>query len=131
MTWAGWMALSLAALSVGYLLWSGMSAGVLKGQSVAPLESVLPGLADHRAKAVVYCFSEHCGPCRKMGPAIERLRSQHPNLFKLDVSQHPREARVIGVRATPTTLLVEDGTVLKALLGAGAVGAIKVFLRPS
>jgi hypothetical protein len=56
------------------------------------------------------------------------LQASHPNVFKLDIARNVGEARAIGIRVTPTTLLVEDGKVLKVLLGAGAVPAVEVFL---
>jgi len=93
------------------------------------LGAVLPALGAQRAKAVIYCFSEHCGPCRKMAPEIEQLSARHPNVFKLDILRHSQEARAIGIHAIPLTLLVENGKVLKALLGAASVPAIEVFLQ--
>lgn len=129
MSWAGYLVLAFVGLTLGYMLWAGLSARTVKGQSVDPLETALPGLAAQRSRAVIYCYSEHCGPCRKMAPDVDRLAAVHPNLFKLDVTRYHREGRAIGIRATPTTLLVEDGKVLKALLGAGAVPAIEVFLE--
>jgi thioredoxin 1 len=114
---------------VGFALWTLLATRRVRGTPVDALDSVLPDLRLHKDKAVVYCFSEHCGPCRKMTPEIDRMRQRYANLFKLDVIRYAREARSIGVQATPTTLLVEDGTVLKAILGAGAIRAIEVFLE--
>lgn len=128
MDWAGFLVLGLVALMIAYILWTGLSTHAIKGKSVAPLDSTLPGLMAHKDKAVIYCYSEHCGPCRRMGPDIDRLRHQHPNVFKLDVRQYPRESRAIGIHATPTTLLVEEGKILKAIMGGGAIPAVQVFL---
>ena len=129
MSWVGYVVLVTVALMVAFTLWTGLSARGVRGRSVEGLHEALPGLHARQAKAVIYCYSEHCGPCRRMAPEIDRLQQQHPNLFKLDVARHPREARALGVRVTPTTLLVEDARVLKGLLGAGAVPSIEVFLR--
>ena len=131
MSWVGYLMLGLAALAVAYMLWTSLTADNMTGKRVDVLDPALPGLSAHQSRAVIYCYSQHCPPCRKIAPDIERLRKTHPNVFKLDVSRHTREARAIGIRATPTTLLVEDGKVLKALLGAGAVPAIEVFLGVS
>jgi thioredoxin 1 len=128
MSWAGYLVIAFVALALAYMLWSGLSMRTVRGQSVEALFPALPGLAERQGRAVIYCYSEHCGPCRKMAPDIDRLATDHPNLFKLDVTRHHREARALGIRATPTTLLVENGTVLKALLGAGAVAPVEVFL---
>jgi thioredoxin 1 len=128
MSWAGYLVLSLVGLSLALVLWSGLSARHLKGQPVDVLYSALPALRDCAGKAVVYCHSEHCAPCRKMMPEIERLRRQHANLFALDISRHASAARSLGIRATPTHLLVENGIVIKALLGSATIPAITVFL---
>lgn len=128
MSWAGYLMLGLVALTVAYILWTGLSSDNMIDKPVELLDSSLPGLAAHRAKAVIYCYSHHCPPCRRMAPDIVRLQEKHPNVFKLDISLHAKESRAIGIRATPTTLLVEDGKVLEALLGAGAIPAIEVFL---
>jgi thioredoxin 1 len=129
MSWTAYLTLFLVASMVGFVLWTLLATRRVRGTPVDALDSVLPDLQLHKAKAVVYCFSEHCGPCRKMTPEIDRMRERYANLFKLDVIRYAREARSIGVQATPTTLLVEDGTVLKAILGAGAIRAIGVFLE--
>jgi len=129
MNWIGALALGLLALTLGMILWSGLSARDLRGRAVDELFPLLPGLAEQQARAVIYCYTVHCGPCRKMGRQIDRLAASHRNLFKLDLAEHPKQARALGIRATPTTLLVEDGRVLKALIGAGAIAAIEVFLE--
>ncbi len=120
--------LGIVAVMVAYILWTSLSVGNMIDKPVALLDSVLPGLTAHRAKAVIYCYSPRCPPCSRMAPDIVRLQEKHPNVFKLDISRHPKESRAIGIRATPTTLLIEDGKVLQALLGANAVPAIEMFL---
>jgi thioredoxin 1 len=128
MSWAGYLVLGLAAVVTAYVLWTGLSTSGMAGQSVDPLEQAIPGLEAQRAKAVIYCYSQHCGPCRRMTAEIERLGVRHPNVFKLDIMRHHREARAVGIRVTPTTLLVENGRVLKALLGVRSIHAVHIFL---
>jgi thioredoxin 1 len=74
--------------------------------------------ASTSSNALYYFFSPRCPPCRQMGPVIDRLAATHENVVKIDVSVHPETARLFGVRATPTTLVVRDGRVSKAVLGA-------------
>lgn len=128
MSWAGYLALGLTAVLVGQLLWVRMRSARIKGRSVADLAELFPDLAENRGRAVIYCYTEHCAPCRTLTPLIDRLRDQHGNLFKLDVQRHPQLARKLGIASTPTTLLVENGTIIKALLGAGAIRSLEVFL---
>lgn len=129
MFWVGYLGLGVTAMALVYLLWVGLSAHGIAGRSVELLESALPALEAHQDRAVVYCFSEHCGPCRTMGPEIERLKARYPNVFTLDILRHPQEARSLGIHAIPVTLLVEHGKVLKALLGANSIPAIARFLQ--
>lgn len=128
MSWAGFLVLTVAAVLVGHLLWVRLGSARIAGRSVAHMARVFPELAAERGRAVIYCFSVNCPPCRRMTPTVERLAAQYPNLFRLDVQENPQAARSLGVRATPTTLLVEDGVVVKVILGTGATRAAEVFL---
>jgi len=128
MSWPGYLVLAILALFGGYMLWIALATRQLRGRSVVDLAGLFPELANHQGKAVIYCYSTHCGPCRHMTPAIEALRQKHSNVLKLDIGAHPVEALRLGVQATPTVLLVEDGQILKALLGAHGLGALKIFL---
>lgn len=129
MSGADYLIVGLVAVAAAYILWARIASGKPVGKPVDPLDSALPGLAAHRNKAVIYCYSRHCRPCRKMSPAIDGLQERHPNVFKLDLAQHAGESRAIGIGATPTTLLVEGGKVSKVLVGAGAIPAIEEFLE--
>ena len=128
MSWPGYLVFAILALFGGYMLWIAMCTPQLGGRSVVDLAGLFPELANHQGKAAIYCYSTHCGPCRHMTPAIEALRQKHSNVLKLDIGAHPVEALRLGVQATPTVLLVEDGQILKALLGAHGLGALKIFL---
>ena len=110
------------------MLWIALATRGLRGRPVTDLVELFPELANHQGKAAIYCYSTHCGPCRHMTPAIEALRQKHSNVLELDIGAHPAEALRLGVQATPTVLLVEDGQILKALLGAHGLGALKIFL---
>lgn len=126
MSWVGYLFLALSALLVGQALWVKIASGAMRGKRVAELAVVFPGLAA-QGRAAVYCYSAHCGPCRRITPAIAELERLHPNLYRLDIGTHPGLARRLGVRATPTTLLVEDGRVLKVIVG-DPLAALRTFL---
>jgi thioredoxin 1 len=128
MSWPGYLTLAVLALFAAYALWSAFATKQLRGRFVSDLSELYPQLADHRGKAAIYCYSAHCGPCRSLAPAIDALAREQPNLFKLDIGAHSVVARRLGVQVTPTTLLIEDGRILKAVVGTQGLGAIKVFL---
>ena len=129
MSWFGYVVLALAALMVGQTLWVFLTKLQMKGRSVAELGHLFPELKAGKGRAVIYCYSQRCGPCRSLTPQIDRLMETHDNLLKLDIQALPQVARRIGIRATPTTLLIEDGMIHKVILGPDALGAIRIFLR--
>lgn len=63
-----------------------------------------------------------------MAPFIDCLSARYPSLIRLDVEAEPEVARQLGISATPTTLLVEDGAVTEVLLGAHAARSAAKFL---
>lgn len=52
-----------------------------------------------------------------MTPLVDRLRDGHPNLIKVNVAEAMFLARDFGVTATPSFVLVEDGTIRRVRLG--------------
>lgn len=131
MSWPGYLAIAATALFAGHALWVLLATRQLRGRSVEGLSGLFPELAGHRGKAALYCYSDHCGPCKRITPVIDALSAEHPLLFKLDIGKHPAEARGLGIQATPTILLIEDGQVLKALVGPQGLAALRVFLSAS
>ncbi len=128
MSWVGYLILTLTALLAGQLLWVRWASLRIRGRSVAGLAGRFPVLGSGRGRAVIYCYRADCGPCRQMAPLMDRLGAQYPNLIRLDLEAEPEVARQLGIRATPTTLLVEDGNVTQVLLGSAAARAAAQFL---
>jgi thioredoxin-like negative regulator of GroEL len=126
MSWVGYLFLTLSALLVGQALWVKLASGAMRGKSVAALAEVFPELRA-QGRAAIYCHSAHCAPCRRLTPALAELEQGHAHLYRLDIGTHPALARRLGVRATPTTLLVEDGRVLKVIVG-DPLPALRTFL---
>ena len=65
-----------------------------------------------------YFYSPSCGPCRSMTPIVDKLASQSDAITKVDISKDPELAGRFGIRATPTTVLVEKDTIKEVRLGA-------------
>ena len=62
-----------------------------------------------------------CGPCRVLGPILERLAGEHSDewaFVKLDTEAHPQIAARYGVRSIPNVKLFVDGQVSDEFLGA-------------
>jgi len=125
--WTPIIVLSLVAAVIGLqLLWR-HKALQSKGQSTAALKQAIPQL-DEQAPGLVFCYSPSCAPCRNMLPAIDELAADHPNIHKLDISEHMALAREIGIRATPTTLLTGKGSISRVILGAKSPSSLRKLL---
>lgn len=88
-----------------------------EGRPASPLYAQFPALADLRGRALVYCFSPGCGPCRPMSKEIDVLAARGAAVFKLDISKHHALSRELGIRAAPTLIVIEGRVIGRMVLG--------------
>jgi thioredoxin 1 len=65
--------------------------------------------------------AEWCGPCVAVAPIIRSLALEYADrltVATVDVDSQPQLAARYGVRSLPTVMLLEDGKVLRVLVGA-------------
>lgn len=85
-----------------------------------------PAQADRRR--LYFFHARHCGPCRAALPLVEKLRSEHRNLIKVDIADSPELARSFGIAATPSFVLVEDGSIAQVKLGGQSEAQLRRML---
>jgi putative thioredoxin len=76
-------------------------------------------------------WAEWCGPCKTLGPLLEKLAAQYNGAFRLgkvDVDKHQELAGMFGIRSIPTVMLVKDGQILDGFAGALPEGQLREFL---
>ncbi len=88
-----------------------------KGIKVSGLQGRLKALEKKGSKGLVYFFSPGCRACKYQTPIIKELQSSNKNVFDVDISRDMETAKVFGIKATPTTILVQDGVVKQVMLG--------------
>ncbi|MDB5743634.1 MAG: thioredoxin [Polaromonas sp.] len=72
-----------------------------------------------------------CGPCKSLGPVLEKVEAAYAGRFKLvkiDSDQEQQLGTAFGIRSIPTCILVVNGQPVDGFTGALPEGKIKEFL---
>jgi putative thioredoxin len=72
-----------------------------------------------------------CGPCKVIGPLLEKLEADYAGRFKLvkiDSDQEQQLAGAFGIRSIPTCVLLMNGQPVDGFMGALPEGKVKEFL---
>ena len=73
-------------------------------------------------------WAEWCGPCRMLGPVIEKIavaNTGHITVGKMNVDENPNTPQKYGVQGIPTVIFFKDGEVAKQLVGYQAQDKIQ------
>ncbi len=65
-------------------------------------------------------WAEWCGPCRLIGPIIEKLATEYEGkalVGKVNVDHNPDVAMKFGVRSIPTVVILKDGKEVQRHVG--------------
>jgi len=72
-----------------------------------------------------------CGPCKALGPVLEKLEEDYQGRFtlaKINSDEEQQLAGAFGIRSIPTCILMFGGKPVDGFTGAQSAGQIKVFL---
>lgn len=70
--------------------------------------------------SVIDFWAGWCGPCRMVGPIIDQLADDNPDITigKLNVDENPQAVAEFGIRNIPAVIFFKNGEVVDRLLGA-------------
>lgn len=76
-------------------------------------------------------WAETCGPCRMMGPILEKIASEHPEykIGKVDVAAEGELASQFGISAIPTFIVFKNGKEAAKSVGAMPEAAVLELLK--
>ncbi len=97
---------------------AGFEADVLQASLVAPV--------------LVDFWAEWCGPCKTLGPILEKLAADYNGAFRLakvDVDKERELAAAFQIKSIPTVILVKDGQPVDGFPGALPEGQLREFLK--
>lgn len=72
-----------------------------------------------------------CGPCRSLGPVLEKVEKDYGGRFKLvkiNTEEEQQLGAAFGIRSIPTCVLMVDGQPKDGFMGALPEGQVKAFL---
>ncbi len=87
--------------------------------------------ASAQTPVLVDFWAPWCGPCKVIGPMLEKIETEYGGRFKLvkiDSDQEQELSQAFGIRSIPTCVLMLGGKPVDGFTGALPEGQIKAFL---
>jgi putative thioredoxin len=80
---------------------------------------------------VVDLWAEWCGPCRTLGPILERVVGETGGqvaLAKVDIDSNPQVAAAFQVQSIPAVFAISEGKVVDSFIGALPEPSVREFV---
>jgi len=88
--------------------------------------------ASLQTPVLVDFWAEWCGPCKSLGPVLEKLAAEYNGAFvlaKVDVDKEQQIAAAFQIRSVPTVFLLIGGQPVDGFPGALPEGEVREFLK--
>ena len=78
-------------------------------------------------------WASWCGPCRMVGPLVEQLAAEHPEIAvgKVNVDEEPELAAQFQIMSIPTLLVFKNGQLTQRAVGARPKDQILALVQGS
>ena len=86
----------------------------------------------HQVPVVIDLWAEWCGPCKQLGPILEKVIGETNGgveLAKVDVDANPAVAQAFRVQSIPAVYAMKDGEIVDGFMGAQGENEVREFVQ--
>ena len=75
-------------------------------------------------------FADWCGPCKMLGPVLEEVSAEYPDIefAKVNVDENMDLAEKFGIMSIPQVFMFKDGEVIGKFGGYRDIGGVRAFI---
>jgi thioredoxin-like negative regulator of GroEL len=99
-------------------LWVHLRLRRQKGKTLPKLWSLVEAQTPGQSRVLVYIWSPSCGQCRTTTPLINDLKVDYDNVVSINAADHTAAVIEAGVMGTPSFLILDNGVLQQAYVGA-------------
>ena len=109
------------------------------GASATPVKEVTTAsfradvlTASTRQPVLVDFWAPWCGPCKQLGPALEKAVADSKGkvtLVKMNIDEHPQVAGQLGIQSIPAVIAFDSGQPVDGFVGALPESQVRGFIE--